>query len=319
MQKKNKIKLWSCIAGLCVIGIVVPSVLYCQAKSYTTNTNNFNTQIQDLYAKELNPSQLIKAYNEPAQAQYDTLTTYTTPLIQLINGDINVNNGDYLLLIGNQLDLSYQAIAYNNFTTTTYLDAYTNMNNSVLFNGMDSIGWNIPIYSYVQFPSFADSEFKKSQLGLYEIYQNYAPLNTKSRTIADNLYVNLIDYAKKIWNNDNANSTLLISYVNGKATFWNQKEMSSFLSSSSNNNSGSSSSSDPTNGGTQLPTNPLTNTEKQTIVTSYRSSLNSFLKKQYNTVPSSSSSNSSSSSSSSSASAGSSSATSSATANTSTN
>ncbi|MBO7084705.1 hypothetical protein J6W20_02100 [bacterium] len=119
---------------------MVPSVLYCQAKSYTTNTNNFNTQIQDLYAKELNPSQLTKTYNEPAQVQYDALTTYTTPLIQLINGDLNVNNGDYLLLIGSQLNLSYQALVYNNFSTTTYLDAYTNMNNSVLFNSMDSIG-----------------------------------------------------------------------------------------------------------------------------------------------------------------------------------
>ena len=284
-----------------MIGIVVPSVLYCQAKSYTTNTNNFNTQIQDLYAKELNPSQLTKTYNEPAKSQYDALTTYTTPLIQLINGDINVNNGDYLLLIGNQLNLSYQALVYNNFTTTTYLDAYTNMDNSVLFNSMDSIGWNIPIYSYVQFPSFANSEFKNSQLGLYEIYQNYSPLNAKSPTIADNLYVNLIDYAKKIWDNDNANSTLLISYVNGKATFWNQKEMSSFLSSSSSNSNSASDSSDPTNGGSQLPTNPLTSTEKQTIVTSYSSSLNSFLKQQYNTVPSSSSSSNSSSSSSSSA------------------
>ena len=313
MQKKNKIKLWSCIAGLCVIGIVVPSVLYCQAKSYTTNTNNFNTQIQDLYAKELNPSQLTKTYNEPAKVQYDALTTYTTPLIQLINGDLNVNNGDYLLLIGNQLNLSYQALVYNNFSTTTYLDAYTNMNNSVLFNSMDSIGWNIPIYSYVQFPSFADNEFKNSQLGLYEIYQNYSPLNAKSPTIADNLYVNLIDYAKKIWNNDNANSTLLISYVNGKATFWNQKEMSSFLSSSSNSSSSSSSdSSDPTNGGSQLPTNPLTSTTKQNIVSSYSSSLNSFLKQQYNSVPSSSSSSSSSTSSSTSGSSTSSSASSSA-------
>ena len=313
MQKKNKIKLWSCIAGLCVIGIVVPSVLYCQAKSYTTNTNNFNTQIQDLYAKELNPSQLTKTYNEPAQVQYDALTTYTTPLIQLINGDLNVNNGDYLLLIGSQLNLSYQALVYNNFSTTTYLDAYTNMNNSVLFNSMDSIGWNIPIYSYVQFPSFADNEFKNSQLGLYEIYQNYSPLNAKSPTIADNLYVNLIDYAKKIWNNDNANSTLLISYVNGKATFWNQKEMSSFLSSSSNSSSSSSSdSSDPTNGGSQLPTNPLTSTTKQNIVSSYSSSLNSFLKQQYNSVPSSSSSSNSSTSSSTSGSSTSSSTSSSA-------
>ena len=294
MQKKNKIKLWSCIVGLCVVGIVVPSVLYCQAKSYTTNTNNFNTQIQNLYAKELNPNQLQKTYNETAQMQYNSLTTFTTPLIQLINGDQNVNHGNYLVLIGNQLNLSYQALAYNNFVSTTYLDAYKNMNNSVLFNGMDSIGWNIPIYSYVQFPSFANNEFKNSQLGLYEIYKNYSPLNAKKPTIADNLYVNLLDYIKKIWNNENANSTLLISYVNGKATFWNQKEMSSFLSSSSssNSNSSSSNSSDPTNGGTQLPTNPLTSTEKQTIVSSYTSSLNSFLKKQYNTVPSSSSSSS---------------------------
>ena len=123
-----------------MIGVVVPSVLYCQAKSYTTNTNNFNTHIDNLYAKELNPNQLQKTYNEPAQNQYDALTTFTTPLIQLINGDLNVNNGDYLVLIGNQLNLSYQAIAYNNFVNTTYLDAYTNMDNSVLFNGMDSIG-----------------------------------------------------------------------------------------------------------------------------------------------------------------------------------
>ncbi|MBO7084706.1 hypothetical protein J6W20_02105 [bacterium] len=50
----------------------------------------------------------------------------------------------------------------------------------------------------MQFPSFANNEFENSQLGLYEIYQNYSPLNAKSPTIADNLYVNLIDYAKKI-------------------------------------------------------------------------------------------------------------------------
>ena len=298
MQKKNKIKLWSCIAGLCVIGVVVPSVLYCQAKSYTTNTNNFNTQIKNLYAKELNPAQLKNTYNEPAQTQYDALTTFTTPLIQLINGDQKVNNGNYLILIGNQLNLSYQALAYNNFVNTTYLDAYTNMNNSVLFNGMDSIGWNIPIYSYVQFPSFADNEFKNSQLGLYEIYKTYSPLNAKNPTISDNLYVNLLDYVKKIWDNENANSTLLISYVNGKATFWNQKEMSSFLSSNSNSNNGSASSSDSTDGGEQLPTNPLTTTEKQTIVSSYSSSLASFLKKQYNNTTATSSSSSSSASSS---------------------
>lgn len=311
MQKKNKIKLWSCIVGLCVVGIVVPSVLYCQAKSYTTNTNNFNTQIQDLYAKELNPNQLQKTYNETAQMQYNSLTTFTTPLIKLINGDRNVNHGNYLILIGNQLNLSYQALAYNNFVSTTYLDAYKNMNNSVLFNGMDSIGWNIPIYSYVQFPSFANNEFKNSQLGLYEIYKNYSPLNAKNPTIADNLYVNLLDYIKKIWDNENANSTLLISYVNGKATFWNQKEMSSFLSSSSSSDSDSSSSnsSDPTNGGTQLPTNPLTSTEKQTIVSSYTSSLNSFLKQQYNSVSSSSSSENSSAASLSSNSTGSSAST----------
>ncbi|MBO6103544.1 hypothetical protein J6P04_00525 [bacterium] len=123
-----------------MIGVVVPSVLYCQAKSYTTNTNNFDTHIQNLYAKELNPNQLQKVYNESAQKQYDSLTTFTVPLVQLLNGDQDVNNGNYLVLIGNQLNLSYQAIAYNNFTSTTYLDAYTNMDNSVLFNGMDSIG-----------------------------------------------------------------------------------------------------------------------------------------------------------------------------------
>jgi hypothetical protein len=60
--------------------------------------------------------------------------------MQLINGDKNINNGNYLLLIANQTNLEYQALAYENFITATYLKAYTNMYNSVLYNQLNSIG-----------------------------------------------------------------------------------------------------------------------------------------------------------------------------------
>ncbi|MBQ5492319.1 MAG: hypothetical protein IIT78_00385 [Mycoplasmataceae bacterium] len=304
MKTKKKIILSVSLLTLTTIAIAVPVSLYYETKNYQSKTYLLQNNIQDVYCKSLDYNDFKQNTNTSAFDQYNNLQTCNINLMQLINGDKNINNGNYLLLIANQTNLEYQALAYENFITATYLKAYTNMYNSVLYNQLNSIGWNIPIFEYVQFPNFNNTTFKNSQLGIYEIYETYAPANTKSPTIEDNLYNHIITYAKKIWKQEaNQNNTLLIGFKTGKANFWNQKTVMSFAgsnSSSSSNSNSNSSSSDPTDGGTQLPSNSLTTSTKQNAVKNYNTSLNEFLQTTYNnkTSTTSSSNNNSSASSS---------------------
>lgn len=140
MKLSKKIILGVTLSSFAVIGIATPTIIYFQNKNYNYNQNKMQSNIENLYCKELLSNDLKQTSNDSALSQYNNLKTFATPLYQLVNGDVNVNNGNYLMVIGNQLDLSYQALSYNNFTSTTYLSNYHSIYNSVLNHSLDTIG-----------------------------------------------------------------------------------------------------------------------------------------------------------------------------------
>lgn len=295
MKKKNKLILAGSIIVIAV-ATIVPSVLFTESKNYFNYTNQQETNLTSLYPKELSKSNLLVANNvENAQEQYNSLPTVNTPLTQILNGDFNLNNGNYIVIIGNQTDLAYQAISYSNFKNATTLSDYYSSYGSILYNALNTIGWNVPIYEYVQFPSFTSNQILNSQLTLYNTYEEYSPTITSSPTILDNLYINLIDYVKKIWSKSTDNETLVLAFRNGKANFWDQKAISSFLKSSSSDDS-SDSSSTTSDSYSSVDTGALTDTVKNDILTSY-DDLSTFFQKYFSNGTSTSSSSSSSSSS----------------------
>ncbi|MBR4485947.1 hypothetical protein IKS57_01020 [bacterium] len=140
MKNKKKIILSLGLITLTTIAIAVPVSLYYESKNYESKTYLLQNNIQDVYCKTLNYNNFKNNTNTSAFEQYNHLQTSNVNLMQLINGDKKINNGNYLLLIANQTNLEYQALVYQNFITATYLKAYTNMYNSVLYNQLNNIG-----------------------------------------------------------------------------------------------------------------------------------------------------------------------------------
>lgn len=140
MKKKNKLILGA-TGILGILAIIIPSTLFAESNNYFSYTTAQETNLNSLYCKELTQSDLQTSNNtENAQTQYNNLQTVTTPLVKILNGDLNLNNGNYLVILGDQADIGYQAIAYSNFLTANTLDQYYSNYGSILYNALNSIG-----------------------------------------------------------------------------------------------------------------------------------------------------------------------------------
>lgn len=205
MNKKNKkITLISGLSIIGIISIVTPSVLYVQSSSLIANTNRLQTDLSSIYTRQILSYDPNPQYsNLSPNTEYNLLPIYSQANIyQMLNGDTNINNGNYIIVIGNQTELAYQAIMYSNFISSNVnnLNDYnaSNIQNGLLNTIMGSISWNIPIYGYLQFPTFTQNDVLNNSLSLLNVYKTFAPQNTSSPTIQDNLYNHLIAYTKRI-------------------------------------------------------------------------------------------------------------------------
>lgn len=200
---KKKISLITALSILGIIGIVTPSVLYANAGNVVLNTNNLQTNLSSVYTREYEPVNYsnTEVNNLSAEQQFDSQQVYKyANLYQMLNGDENINNGNYLVIIGNQTELGYQAFAYNNFVTADTLEQYTanNLMENILSQALMPLTNKIPVFEYLQFPSLIQANRVNNNLSIYNIYENFSPQNTTSSTIEDNLYMRIISYAKRI-------------------------------------------------------------------------------------------------------------------------